>query len=51
MNNNLVYNISDMGNIRQINHNNAHIIIYNNTFTDSNFYMITNFKNILLIII
>ena len=51
MNNNLVYNISNMGNIRQINHNNEHIIIYNNSFPDSNFYTITNFQNILSIII
>ncbi len=48
MNNNLVYNISNMGNIRQINHNNDHILIYNNTFPVTNFqkYSINNYLNI-----
>ena len=44
MNNNLVYNINNLGNIRQINHNNDHIIIYNNIFPDSNFNTIINFQ-------
>ena len=45
MNNNLVYNINNIGNIRQkINHNNDHIIIYNNRFPDSNFNTIINFQ-------
>ena len=44
MNNNLVYNINNLGNIRQINHNNDHIITYNNRFPDSNFNTIINFQ-------
>ena len=44
VNNKLFYNNSNIGNIRQINQNNEQIIIYNNTFPNTNFNEITNIQ-------